>query len=132
CAEIPFPVLQVFSMPARIADRNWCPSLPSILSRRLGPAYHAQPQCSPARVAGADCFFVRVHERAQSLLLCFITGRVQLLLRTSNSSNNVHARVNPPDTTVRPRRSQSTGPSILGPIPTIFEPSITIRTSWSI
>src|SRR4029077_7178598 len=116
CAEIPFPVLKVFSMPARIADRNWCPSLPSILSRRLGPAYHAQPQCSPERVAGADCFFVRVHERGQSLLLCSITARVQLLLRKSHSPDNVHVRVNPAGNTVRPRRSQSTGPSILGPI----------------
>ena len=35
---------------------------------------------------GPDCFFVVMHERAQSLLLCFITSRVQLFLRKSHSS----------------------------------------------
>ena len=35
---------------------------------------------------GADGISVSVHKRAQALLLCFVTGRVQLLLRKSQST----------------------------------------------
>jgi len=81
CAEIPFPVL-----PVVLNDQ---PALRIETGARLCHQFqvviwsqHTVLNLSaPRESRRADCLFAGMHEPAQSLLLCFITSRVQLFLR---------------------------------------------------